>query len=42
MYLPTKDTLLKRSEEDLFDNDYAFFSDFLYKDICCGYSFELH
>ena len=27
----------KRSEKDLFDDDYAiFFSDFLYKGICCG------
>ena len=33
----------KRSEKDLFDDNYAiFFSDFLYKSICCGYSFELH
>ena len=33
----------KRLEKDLFDIDYAiFFSDFLYKCICCGYSFELH
>ena len=32
----------KRSEKDLFDDDYAIFSDFLYKGICCGYSFELH
>ena len=39
MYLYT----IKRSEKDLFDDDYAiFFSDFLYKGICCGYSFELH
>ena len=34
---------IKRSEKDLFDDDYMiFFSDFLYKGICCGYSFELH
>ena len=34
---------IKESEKDLFDDDYAFFfSDFLYKGICCGYSFELH
>ena len=34
---------IKRSEKDLFDDDYAiFFSDCLYKGICCGYSFELH
>ena len=32
----------KRSEKDLFNDDYANFSDFLYKGICCGYSFELH
>ena len=42
MYLPTKDTLYKRSEKNLFDDDYAIFSDFLYKGICCGYSFNLH
>ena len=29
----------KRSEKNLFDDDYAIFSDFLYKGICCGYSF---
>ena len=32
----------KRSEKNLFDDDYAIFSDFLYKGIYCGYSFELH
>ena len=33
----------KKSEEDLFYDDNAiFFSDFLYKSICCGNSFELH
>ena len=32
----------KGSEKDLFDDDYEMFSDFLYKGICCGYSFELH
>ena len=32
----------KRSEKDLFNDDYAIFSVFLYKGICCGYSFELH
>ena len=32
----------KRSEKDLFNDDYAIFSDFLYKGICCVYSFELH
>ena len=42
MYLPTKDTLQKRSEIDLFHDVYAIFSDFLYKGICCGDSFELH
>ena len=36
-------TKKKRSEKNLFDDDYAiFFSDFLYKGICCGYAFELH
>ena len=45
MCLPTTDILLKkkRSEKDLSDDDYAiFFLIFLYKGICCGYSFELH
>ena len=42
MYPPTNDTLKKRSEKNLFNDDYAIFSDFLYKGICCGYSFELH
>ena len=32
----------KRSEKDMFDDDYAIFSDFLYKGIYCVYSFELH
>ena len=32
----------KKSEQDLFDDDYAIFSDCLYKGICCEYSFELH
>ena len=32
----------KRSEKYLFDDDNVIFSDFLYKGICCGYSFELH
>ena len=27
----------KRSEKDLFDDDYVIFSDFLYKGICFGY-----
>ena len=31
MYLPTKGTLKKRSEKDLFDDVYAIFLDFLYK-----------
>ena len=31
------------SEKDLFNDDYViFFPDFLHKEICCGYSFELH
>ena len=31
------------SEKALFDDNYAFFfSNFIYKGICCGYSFELH
>ena len=44
MYLPTKGTLKKKTTaKDLFDDVYAiFFSDFLYKSICSGYSFELH
>ena len=34
---------LKRSAKDLFDDVYTiFFSGFLYKSICCVYSFELH
>ena len=33
-------TLKKRSAKDLFD--LIFVSDFPYKSICCGYSFELH
>ena len=33
----------KRSTNDLFDDIYAiFFSEFLYKSTCCGYSFEVH
>ena len=37
-------TIKKISEKDLlnFDDDYAIFSDFLYKGVCCGYSSELH
>ena len=45
----TKGTLKKRSAKYLFNDAYAilfrfffFFSDFIYKSICCGYSFELH
>ena len=36
MYLPTKDSLYERSEKDLFEDDYAIFSDFLYKGIFVG------
>ena len=32
----------KDQKKDLFDDDYAIFSDFLYKSICCEYSFELY
>ena len=34
----------KDQKKYLFDDDYAIFfsADFLYKGICCGYSFELH
>ena len=36
-------TIKKKSEKALFDDNYAFFwSNFIYKGICCGYSFELH
>ena len=44
----TKGTLKQRSVKDLLNDAYVmllcfiFFSDFLYKSICCGYSFELH
>ena len=31
-----------KSEKGLFDDDYVIFSDFLYKGVCYGYSFELH
>ena len=31
---------VKRSEKVLFDDDFAIFSYFLYRGICCGYSFE--
>ena len=29
-------------KKDLFGDDYVIVSDFLYKGICCGHSFELH
>ena len=32
----------KDQKKDLFDDDYVIVSDFLYKGICCGRSFELH
>ena len=32
----------KDQKKDLFDDDYVIVSDFLYKGICCGHSFELH
>ena len=32
----------KDQKKDLFDDDYVIVSDFLYKGICCGQSFELH
>ena len=45
----TKGTLKQRSVKDLSNEAYAmllcflfFSSDFLYKSMCCGYSFELH
>ena len=41
----TEGTLKQRSVKDLSNDAYCvffFFSDFLYKSICCGYSFELH
>ena len=43
----TKGTLKTRSAKDLTNDAYtaffcACFPDFLYKSICCGYSFELH
>ena len=49
-YVPTytKGTLLKKSVKDLSKDAYAMFlhcfflSNFLYKHVCCGYSFELH
>ena len=44
MYLPAKDTLLKKSQKRpcLMIIMHFFFSNFIYKGICCGYSFELH
>ena len=32
----------KDQKNDLFDDDYVIVSEFLYKGICCGHSFELH
>ena len=32
----------KKDQKKTFDDDYVMFSYFLYKGICCGYSFELH
>ena len=32
----------KKDQKRTFNDDYANFSAFLYKGICCGYSFELH
>ena len=32
----------KDQKKDFFDDDYVIVSDFLYKGICCGHSFELH
>ena len=32
----------KDQKKDLFDDDYVIVSDFLYKGICSGHSFELH
>ena len=43
MYLPTKGTLKKKDQQRTYLMMFMhFFSDFLYKNICCGYSFELH
>ena len=44
MYLPAKDTLLKKSHKKpcLMIIMRFFFSNFIYKGICCGYLFELH
>ena len=33
---------IKRLVKDSFDDVYAFFSEYFYKRICCGYSFELY
>ena len=43
MYLPAKDTLLKKGQKrPCLMIIMRFFSNFIYKGICCGYSFELH
>ena len=42
MYPPILRVHKKRSAKDLSNYTYAIFSDFLYKNKCCGYSFELH
>ena len=41
MYLSIKGTF-KKSEMVIDDYVFFFLSDFLYKSVCCGYSFELH
>ena len=38
----TKSTLKKKDQRKTYLMILYFFSDFLYKSICCGYSFELH
>ena len=35
-------TIKRIQKKDLFEDDYVIVSDFLYKGICCGHSFELH
>ena len=45
MYLPTLkyvSTYFKKDQQTYLLMFMIFFSDFLYKSICCGYSFELH
>ena len=42
MYLPTKDTLLKGSANNLFDDVYAIFFLIFFINLYCGYPFELH